>query len=501
MMGKQPPRQSKLFYTGLNLEKRIRSNHPLRRIRKAIDFEFIYDEVEEKYGRNGNVSVPPPVILKLMLLLVFYNVRSERELMDTLPERLDWLWFLGYDLDADIPDHSVLSKARRRWGPDVFERFFQRIVRQCVEARMVDGRKLFIDSSLVEADASLDSVIDPADLRTQLSKRYHLLEERLEEAPSARKPGPEAKANRRKTSATDPDASVINRGTTKLRYQVHRAVEGQSEIITATETTPGEVSEAHLMLDLLEEHLRLTGIQADTVVADSKYGTKENYLACLDAGIKAHVPAFKGGTRKRLKNRGLYLEDQFHYDPSRDIYVCPAGQELKRKTYHKRRQSYDYAASKKVCASCEERERCTRNKMGRTITRHERQEDLGKMHQKTTKAECRSDLRLRQHLGERSFATATRYGYKRARWRRLWRVQIQDYLICTVQNIQKLVNHRERRSKWAMEIVAGVEMSIIAPLGVQSALLRALWDLLAASCSARGAGWSIDLPCELVVEI
>jgi len=255
MMGKQPPRQSKLFYTGLNLEKRIRSNHPLRRIRKAIDFEFIYDEVEEKYGRNGNVSVPPPVILKLMLLLVFYNVRSERELMDTLPERLDWLWFLGYDLDADIPDHSVLSKARRRWGPDVFERFFQRIVRQCVEARMVDGRKRFIDSSLVEADASLDSVIDPADLRTQLSKRYHLLEERLEEAPSARKPGPEAKANRRKTSATDPDASVINRGTTKLRYQVHRAVEGQSEIITATETTPGEVNEAHLMLDLLEEHL------------------------------------------------------------------------------------------------------------------------------------------------------------------------------------------------------------------------------------------------------
>ena len=78
-----------------------------------IDFDFIYGEVADKYGRNGNVSVPPPVILKLMLLLVFYNVRSERELMDTLPERLDWLWFLGYDLDADIPDHSILSKARK----------------------------------------------------------------------------------------------------------------------------------------------------------------------------------------------------------------------------------------------------------------------------------------------------------------------------------------------------------------------------------------------------
>lgn len=67
-----------------------------------------------KYGDNGNVSVPPPVILKLMLLLVFYNVRSERELMATLPERLDWLWFLGYDLDSEIPDHSVLSQGARR---------------------------------------------------------------------------------------------------------------------------------------------------------------------------------------------------------------------------------------------------------------------------------------------------------------------------------------------------------------------------------------------------
>ena len=64
---------------------------------------------------KGNVSVPPPVILKMMLLLILYNVRSERELMNTLPMRLDWLWFLDYDLDSEIPNHSVLSKARNRY--------------------------------------------------------------------------------------------------------------------------------------------------------------------------------------------------------------------------------------------------------------------------------------------------------------------------------------------------------------------------------------------------
>ena len=88
----------------------------MRRLKELIDFEFVYKEVREKYGIQGNVSVPPPVILKLMVLLVFYNVRSERELMETVPERLDWLWFLGYDFDSEIPNHSVLSKARCRWG-------------------------------------------------------------------------------------------------------------------------------------------------------------------------------------------------------------------------------------------------------------------------------------------------------------------------------------------------------------------------------------------------
>jgi len=114
MMGRQPPYQNKLFIAGFNLEKRIREDHILRKIAQQIDFNFIYREVKDTYGDNGNVSVPPPVILKMMLLLVLFNVRSERELMDTIPLRLDWLWFLGYDIDTEIPNHSVLSKARSR---------------------------------------------------------------------------------------------------------------------------------------------------------------------------------------------------------------------------------------------------------------------------------------------------------------------------------------------------------------------------------------------------
>jgi len=76
MMGRQPKVQNKLFYTAVNLEQRVRKNHILSAVKRLIDFDFIYHEVKDQYGINGNESVAPPVILKMMLLLTFYNVRS-----------------------------------------------------------------------------------------------------------------------------------------------------------------------------------------------------------------------------------------------------------------------------------------------------------------------------------------------------------------------------------------------------------------------------------------
>jgi transposase len=234
MMSYQNPPQGKLFYIGVNIDKRIRQSHPLRKINEQIDFDFIYTEVEDKYGQNGNQSVPPPVILKLMLLLVLYNVRSERELMDTLAERLDWLWFMGFDLDSDIPNHSVLSKARSRWGEEVFRGFYERVVWQCVESGLVDGRKLFVDSSLVRADASNNSVVDKKSLGKYLNKSYRELERRLEEQENDEKDNNDDNTdnttnkgvNKRYVSTTDPDASIIRRGgKAKLLYQAHRAVD------------------------------------------------------------------------------------------------------------------------------------------------------------------------------------------------------------------------------------------------------------------------------------
>jgi transposase len=458
MMGHQPPPQPSLFYTGFHLDQRVRKDHPLRKINDVIDFEFIYQEVRDKYGSNGNVSVAPPVILKLMLLLVLYNIRSERELMETLPERLDWLWFMGYDLDSKVPNHSVLSKARKKWGMAAFKSFFDGVVWQCVEAGLVDGKKIFVDSSLIDADASNNSVVDTHSLKRYLNKSYRELEKRLadkDEIPKESQ-GDSQGVNARYVSTTDPDASIVKRGKPKLRYQTHRAVDPGYEVITATEMTPGEVNEAHRLTSLMDSHQENTGRKAETVVADSKYGTIDNYLACYDRGVKAHIPDLDRNRKNKGRRKAIFSEDRFSYDQKTDTYRCPAGKILKRRSLHKHRQSIDYSATRKECKRCELRPQCTSNKSGRTIKRHLRQTELDQMRSLTKTSASRRDIRTRTHLMERTFANAKRYEFDRARWRGLWRVSIQEYLTATIQNIQKLITHGKypgRRS--AIEVSMG----------------------------------------------
>jgi transposase len=426
MMGKQKTVQETFFSYNVSLDARVRKDHVLRKIQQVVDFGFIYKEVEQFYGERGNVSVPPVVILKMMFLLFFYDVRSERELMDTIPERIDWMWFLGYQLDDDIPNHSVLSKARARWGADIFRSFFERIVWQCVEAGLVSGDRLFIDASLINADASKNSVID---------RKYMELEDKLEDT----------QVNGRRVSTTDPEASIVrHKGKGPcLCYKTHRGVDPLNEVITSTLLTTGNVDDGSVLFDMIETHEKNTETEVQTVIADSKYGTKDNYLKCNDNGIRAHIPSLE-----RTQNHGdIFSREAFIYSPESDTFTCPAGQTLIKKRFHKKRNACDYEAARGICVKCPVRSQCTRSKGSRSVNRHIRQDDLDSMLQEAQSRSSLCDIKKRQDLSERSFAQSTRYDFKQARWRGLMRVAIQDYLIASIQNIMKLINTNKPKKK------------------------------------------------------
>jgi transposase len=129
MMG-QKTAQPKLYYS-FSLDEAVPRNHVVRRLVAAVDFSFVYGLVRRYYSHTGQPSVDPVVLFKLSLLGYLFNITSERRLCEEASLNLAWRWFLGYELDEPIPDHSVLSKARRRFGPVVYERFFRRIVQLC----------------------------------------------------------------------------------------------------------------------------------------------------------------------------------------------------------------------------------------------------------------------------------------------------------------------------------------------------------------------------------
>jgi transposase len=453
MMGEQKS-EAQLFNYAVNLEKRVRANHPLRKVKAAIDFGFVREEVAHCYGKNGNESVAPEVILKMMFLLFFDDIKSERELMEVIGERLDYLWFLDYQLEEKIPDHSVLSKARARWGKEVFESLFVRTVGQCVEAGLVDGGKIYIDASLIDADASRDSVIKgPPELIAALKRAYAATESKLEETST---PENYQAVNDRMMSGTDPDAALVRQGSgqSRPRYHHHRAVDDAKGVITAVESTPGSIVENKKLLSLIDQHEANTQSKVQTAVADHKYGTTQNYVACQGRGITTHM----GDAASKAHNgrdRNIFADEAFIYDPVRDIYRCPAGQTLKPRRVHPIRRTMEYKVSAKVCGACVLRAQCTRSINGRTVQRHEKQATLDVARGQAHSAAARRNRRRRQHLMERSFAdAANNHHFKRARWRRLWRQQIQDYLIAAIQNIRILLAHQNPRRSAIAALIA-----------------------------------------------
>jgi transposase len=443
MMGMQR-QQKDLFSYQIDLDRRVRADHPLRRIAGAIDFTFARAEVAHTYGQNGNVSIDPAVILKMMFLLFLDDIASERQLMQIIPERLDYLWFLGYGLEEEVPHHSVLSKARARWGSEIFEKLFVRTVGACVAAGLVEGKKIHMDGSLIAANASTDSIISgPPELITAFKAVYLEQEAKLEERAATGGP-----VNQTHVSTSDPDAQLARQKSQPSRpsYKHHRVVDNACGVITAHQTTGGAVRENTQLMPLIGQHQTNTATAVTTVVADSQYGTVENFLNCQERGIRTHMADVKA-TQARAGQRGeFFTDDQFVYHAATDTYCCPAGETLRRRQRRPEKKAWQYMASAGVCAGCALRSQCTAAKHGRRIQRFERQQELDKARAQSKSMAGRRDRKRRRHLMEGSFAdAANQHGFKRARWRGLWRQHIQNHLIAACQNVRVLLKHPRQR--------------------------------------------------------
>jgi transposase len=491
----------------LSLEDLVPADHFYRHLERSLDLGFVRGWTRQLYAERGRPSIDPVVFFKLQLILFFEGLRSERQLLRVVADRLSLRWYLGYDLTEPLPDHSSLSRIRQRYGLAVFRRFFETIVEQCIAAGLVWGEELYIDASKVDANAATDS------LRPRFAVEAHLAhlftpggdgngEDRPgdPDQPDDRAPAslpvaltPEARCelaeraaqrhdwigsagrpNRNDTSGTyrrtadfrvsttDPDATPLpcGAGRTHLGYQDHYVVDGgKARIVLLALVAPAEVQENQPALDLLWRACFRWKLRPRQVTADTKYGTIENITAIERERICAYMPLSAVGQRP-----GLFGEQDFVYDAAADAYRCPGGQTLRFLSQCDANRRRIYAAPAAACTACTLRAQCTTSQRGRRVGRSLDEAYLDRVRGYHATETYQKAMRKRQVWVEPLFAEAKEWhGLRRFRLRGLEKVNGEALLIAAGQNLKRLLNRRGWGRRPFPSGAAGVVLPALRP--------------------------------------
>jgi len=389
------------------------------------------------------------VVSRLLLLGFLYNLSSERQLLREVQVNMAYRWYLGYDLDEAVPNHSVLSKARKRLGVKFFEELFVCVLDGCRKAGLVQGENVLLDSTLVPANASLDSITGlryrPLEYWQQLEKSSAAESEASGDAEPGdcgvpmgqRRPRPE-RCNDQKYSRTDPEASLMGRPGQRAQpgYKTHFAVDDKKGIVTAVATTGGAVDDTAVVPELLEQHIEHYG-PPRRVVADHLYGSQDCLAYLQGQGTETVIPPRQGGNK-----HGGFDKRQFAYNPREDVFQCPAGQILYRRRTWKKQGKASYAADGDTCGVCPVRSQCLGANC-KTKVRQVTRFDTPYVDNAQASCAGRSGRRLlqkRQTCIEGLFGQAKNYhGLGRARWRGADKMHVQSLLTALVLNVKKLL--------------------------------------------------------------
>lgn len=438
----KPPTPQQYELEMVTLEQLVPKDHLVRKVDKAIDFEFIREEVAHLYcSDNGRPPVDPVRLFKIMLLGYLFGISSERRLVKEIEVNVAYRWFLRMGLTEKVIDASTLSQNRiRRFNnTDVFERIFERIVHQAIRKGLVGGKTLYTDSTHLKANANKrkyrneERTISPGAYIEELDKAVAQEREQSNLKPLPAKAS-EPKARSTKVSTTDPEAGFMHRDQKPkgFFYLDHRTVDRKYNIILDTHATPGNVNDAQpyiRRLDITCERFKLHPL---TVGLDAGY-----FQAPVCHLLEQRQIAGVFGYRRPYKGPNKLQKRDFTYIAETDSYQCPNQCELKYKTTS--REGYrHYQANRQDCQHCPLKSDCTKSPF-KTITRHVWEDSKERANKRRLEPWARKAYKRRNETVERSFADAKQHhGHRYARYRGLWKVQMQCLMAAAAQNIKKI---------------------------------------------------------------
>ena len=380
---------------------------------------------------TGRPPFNPKDQLKLYIYGYLNRIRSSRRLEDQCKINIELIWLLK----RLSPDFKTICDFRKN-NKKALKMVFRDFNKLCDEWNLfgkelvaVDGSKFRacnskknnfslkkLDRHIKYIDERIDKYLDDLDEGDVLEENHknHTSEEiknRIEELRNRKKKysGYKDKLVERgenEISTTDPDARLMcnNNNNVDVSYNIQTTVDSKHKLIADFKVTnkPNDLGELDNMVLRAK---KLFGEKDFEVLADKGYYKAEDLKKCVDNGITPYVTkqVYSNGTGDRD-----FYGDKFTYEKDRNLYICPANQELRYfrdKKKDGKVKSYEYK-NFKACSVCEFKGRCTKSKMGRIISRHVDQDFLDTIDLET---ELNMDkYRLRQTIVEHPFGTLKR---------------------------------------------------------------------------------------------
>ncbi len=450
----------------LCMDDMVPEDHLLRIIDKAIDWNFIYDLVVDKYSTdNGRPSMDPVMLIKIPFIQYLYGIKSMRQTCKEIEVNVAYRWFLGLDMMDKVPHFSTFGKnyTRRFKDTDLFEQIFSHILMECYKFKLVDPTEVFVDATHVKARAN-NKKMQKRIAHEEALFYEELLKKEINEdrAEHGKKPlkdkddnnnppscgggdgNAEEKSKEEKTikcSTTDPESGWFRKGEHKhvFAYAVETACDKNGWILGYT-IHPGNHNDSRTFKALYEK-IKNLGIQ--TLIADAGYKTPAIAKLLIDDGIKPLLPY-----KRPMTKEGFFKKNEYIYDEYYDCYICPGNQILNYRTTN--RDGYrEYKSCGSTCAICPYLAQCTESKDHvKTVTRHVWEPYM----------EMCEDIRLslgmkelyaqRKETIERLFGTAKEnHGFRYTQMYGKARMEMKVGLTFACMNLKKLANIIKMRDK------------------------------------------------------
>ena len=455
--------QPKLFTT-FQLSDKIPEDNFYRVIKDALDLEFLRKETQQYYGKCGQKSLDPVVFFKMSLVGYLENINSDRQLVEHCAMRLDILFFLDYDIDDALPWHSTLSRTRQLLGQEVFRKVFKMVLSLCIDKGMVAGRRQAIDSALIKANASMDSlmrreILDDVDTYSSELQQH---EQKVKPLTSRQTKGINKSSgkhilgsfyaakhlnNQTHYSATDPDAKVSFKPgkLRRLNYLSQVSVDTSNHVITHIQADFADKKDSQCLPEILKkakENLTSNGLLLEQIICDANYSSLEVLKSLERLNISGFIPNFGGYKNKR---------EGFTYHTAEDYYQCSQGIVLPfKKIVRTHRGNYfrEYRSSNKDCKQCRLRHQCIGKSTQKQIRDSVDKHYFDQMHVKMKTPYAKYLIKLRQSTVEPVLGTLMEYGgIKKIRTIGIQQADKCMLLAAAAYNLKKWLRYTPRKVK------------------------------------------------------